>query len=388
MAKKVERTPLDKKNYTSTFTMRGSAVIKDASFTIDAHSDKSDWIYNRMSLGVYCGTESGTIYAQMMGGYGGKRDNVIYVHGKDENGRDDFSNFYTIDWEDRNDPNILEDLGDACFITVAVEKTTDGRPVYKKFLSDYDAIKYCQETITNDMEISVYGTITYQPYEDTVTMSKDIKKIVAVDKDEEKRHANITQTILLDRDSLGDKNDHGTYDIYGYVLEKMKFYRGHDLTTKESKSGQLVPLRYTYEFAPADESKADKMFKFLIPKKGVTQVTFAGKMIESGSVVQATVDDLDDDIKEYIELGLMTEEQALADCAGNSSKERRVVFESVKSKKTDNGQIPLVFKEKYTDEDLEMDFFEDASKEDLPEEFMEAPDDDDDEFNELFSNDD
>lgn len=381
MAKQVERTPLDKKNYTANFTLRGAVVFNDTAFTIDAHSEKSDWVYNRMSIGVNCGAESGTIYAQMMGGYGVKRDNIIYVHGKDENGKDDFSNSYTIDWEDRNDPNVTEDIGDLCFITVAVEKTTDGRLDYKKFLSEYDAIKYCQEALTSGTEVSVYGNISYQDYNDSTTMSKDIKKIIAVDADEEKRHANITQTILLDRDSLGDKNDHGTYDIYGYVLEKMKVYKGHNLATKESKGGQLVPLRYTFEFALADESKADKMFKFLIPKKKVTQVTFTGKLIEGGSIIKATIDDLDDDIKEYLELGLMTEEQALADCAGNNSRERRVVFESVKSKVTDSGQIPLVFKEKYDDSDLEL-FFDDEDE--IPEELVSDDSDDDDEFNELF----
>ena len=70
-----------------------------------------------------------------MGGYGAERDNVIYVHGKDENGKDDFSNKFTIDWEDRFDETILESVGDLCYLTVGIERDKGGKVYYKKFLA-------------------------------------------------------------------------------------------------------------------------------------------------------------------------------------------------------------------------------------------------------------
>lgn len=385
---KAEKTPLDKKDYISRFTLRGAAVVGDMTFSIDNHSETSDWVYNRMSLGVNCG-ESGVCYAQMMGGYGSLRDtNVIYVHGKTEDGKDDYKNIYTIDWDDRKDPNIISDLGDGCFYTVAVEKTTTGNLIYEKFLSQYDAIEYAQKVITNGMEIAISGDITYQEYNDKITMNKEIRRIIAVEPDESKRHANITQTILLDRDSLGDKTDKGTYEIYGYVLEWMKSYKGVSLA-KDGKKGDLVPLKYTFEFAPnnvTDDKVLKKMFTKIIPKKNVNQITFTGEFIEGGSVIKPTLDDIDEDIKELIELGLMTEESVLADCAGNAPRERRVVLRTIKSKPNKDGKnSPMIIDGKYTDEDLEMDInFIPLDDDDVPEEFMESPSDEDDEFSALF----
>ena len=142
MAKTKERKPLERKNWVASFTLIGEAKVGDYTFSIDQRSEKSDWIYNRMNLQVDCGSKYGKIDAQMMGGYGSERNNVIYVHGKDENGRDDFKNFYTIDWEDRFDDSILSDIGDLAFITVGLEKDTKDKTFYKKFLTPYDAIAY------------------------------------------------------------------------------------------------------------------------------------------------------------------------------------------------------------------------------------------------------
>ena len=152
-----EKKTLEKKNWSNTFTLIGEAKIsKDYTYKLDEKSEKSDWIYNSLNLGVYCGEKHGTVYAELMGGYGAERDNVIYVHGKDEDGRDDFENKFTIDWEDRFDESILETIGDLCFMTVGLEKyevksknsdKKEEKVYYKKFLSAYDMIQYINENL-------------------------------------------------------------------------------------------------------------------------------------------------------------------------------------------------------------------------------------------------
>ena len=134
MAKQKEKKPLDKKGWVQTFELIGKACIKDYTFKIDEHSKKSDWIYNSINLNVDCGDKYGKVGCELMGGYGAGRNNVIYVHGKDENGGDDFDNRYQIDFDDRFDEDILKDIGELCFIKIGIEKDTKGEVVINKFL--------------------------------------------------------------------------------------------------------------------------------------------------------------------------------------------------------------------------------------------------------------
>ena len=86
MAEK-EQKVLEKKNWASSFMLIGEAKVNNYTYRIDAKSESSDWVYNSLNLGVFCGETSGVVYAELMGGYGAERDNVVYVHGKDEEGR-------------------------------------------------------------------------------------------------------------------------------------------------------------------------------------------------------------------------------------------------------------------------------------------------------------
>ena len=161
MAKQKEKKPLDKKGWVQTFELIGKACIKDYTFKIDEHSKKSDWIYNSINLNVDCGDKYGKVGCELMGGYGAGRNNVIYVHGKDENGGDDFDNRYQIDFDDRFDEDILKDIGELCFIKIGIEKDTKGEVVINKFLHAYDAIKYLSEALQDGMEIKVRGQLKY-----------------------------------------------------------------------------------------------------------------------------------------------------------------------------------------------------------------------------------
>jgi hypothetical protein len=101
----------------------------------------------------------------------------------------------------------------------------------------------------------------------------------------------------------------------------------------------------------------DKLSKV---KKGVTQITFEGEFVETGATVQATLDDVPDDIKELIEIGVYTEEEALAKCSENGSRERRMLITKPYTKKVgdeDNKVTAIVYTpEKYNAEDLIFDF--------------------------------
>ena len=132
-----ENVKVELKKGIAQFNLVGKFKKNDFTFDLDKHSDKSDWVYNKLNLGVDCGGGN-IIHAEMMGGYGEERNNFLHVHGcKNVDGKitDDWSNTYKIDWDDRFNESLLEELGDGCFLKIGILKDKDGKTVVHKFLS-------------------------------------------------------------------------------------------------------------------------------------------------------------------------------------------------------------------------------------------------------------
>ena len=358
MAKR-EQKVLEKKNWSNTFMLIGEAKVNDYTYKLDEKSEKSDWVYNSLNLGVYCGETCGTVYAELMGGYGAERDNVVYVHGKDSEGKDDFDNKFTIDWDDRFDEKILESVGDLCFLTVGLEKDKGGKVYYKKFLTPYDMIAYINENLEDGMVINVKGNLKYSTYNDNVQVKKEINSVVLSKVDDSSKYAaRFTQTMLLTKDSVGKADkDTGVLPIYAKVLDYVKEYKGKEVRTN-------IPFDKTFEYEldlsnPEMAKKVvDKVFKV---QKGVTEVTFEGDLIEGGAVVTATEDDIPDDIKALIAIGVFTMEEALAKCTVSSGREKRMVIRKPLIKMVEDkegNKTPTIqkFDKKYEEEDLILDF--------------------------------
>lgn len=360
-----EKSGIKKTDWVSSFTLVGAAKVNDYTFTIDKQSERSSWVYNSMSLNVDCGEKHGSIRAEMMGGYSPDRENIIYAHGKDDDGNDDFSKQMTIAWEDRFDDTILDEVGKLSFIVVGLEKTTAGKTYYKNFLSEYDAIAYAQEHLEDGMVVNVKGRLQYSMYNDTVQVRKTIQSIVLSSADEpSKYYARFTQSVLLDKDSASLKDvdkDKGVMYVNARVLDYVKELNGTEI------KGQY-PFTEQFEF-PMDFTKPelckkvyDKLFKV---KKNIRQVTFDGIFVEGGATITATMDDVPDDVKELIDMGLYSEEEALAKCSASGSRERRMILQKPVIKLVGEDKTPVVqiFDDKYEEDELVIDT---GSDEDVP----------------------
>lgn len=352
-----EKNVITKSDWVSNFTLIGEAKVNDYTFKIDEHSNKSSWIYNSMNLGIDCGEKFGCVYAELMGGYSEDRENIIYVHGKDENGNDDFGQTFTVDFEDRLNDEVLESVGDLCFITVGLEKTDKGKTYYKNFLSAYDAIAYVQEHLEDGMVVNVRGRLQYSIYNDNVQVRKTIQSIVLSNVDDPSKYvARFTQSVLLDKDSASLKDvdkDKSVMYVNARVLDYLKELNGVEIR------GQY-PYNVTFEF-PMDLTKQEtckkiyeKLFKV---KKNVRQVTFEGEFVEGGAVVQTSWEDVPDDIKDLVEIGVYSKEEALQKCSANGSRERRMLLKKPHIKLVSEDKTPViqVFDDKYTEDELIID---------------------------------
>lgn len=353
-----EKKVITKSDWMSSFTLIGVPKINDYTYKINEKSEKSSWIYNSLNLGVDCGERHGTVYCELMGGYSEENPSVIYAHGKKDDGSDDFASQITIDWEDRFNEEILESVGDLSFITIGLEKTDKGKTFYKKFLSAYDAIDYIKEHLTENMVVNVRGNLKYSMYQDKVQVRKNINSIVLSSVDDASKYAaKFTQSILIDKSSASlkniDKNKSVMY-VDSKVLDYLKEYNGHEV------KGQFpYNKQFEFEMDLSNEAQCKKiMEKVFKVKKGVTQITFEGDLIEGGAVVTATLDDIPQDIKDLIELGIYTEEEALARCSSNGNREQRMVLRKPMVRLVGDEKTPVLqkFEERYTEEDLILDY--------------------------------
>lgn len=367
-----------KKDWVSNFNLIGKPVVNDYTFKINEKSEKSNWVYNALNLGVDCGEAHGTVYAEMMGGYSEDNENRIYAHGKKDDGSDDFDTQIIVPWEDRFNESVLEEIGDLSFITVGLEKTSADKTYYEKFLSAYDAIAYIKEHLTENMVVNVRGNLKYSVYNDIVQVRKNITSIALSKADDSSKYkATFTQSILIDKDSASLKNidkDKGVMFVDARVLDYVKEIGGVEV------KGQY-PYRKQFEFAMDFSNQVqckkimEKLFKV---KKGITQTTFEGEFIEGGAVVTATLDDLTDEIKDLIDMGVYTEEEALAKCSSNGSRERRMVLKKPMIKLVGEDKTPVVqkFEERFTEEDLILDCLSGNKSDDAPWNDEEESDDD------------
>lgn len=355
MAKTKERKALKKGK--AAFNLIGRVKVTDKTFNLDNSYD-SGWTDNSMYVGVDCGNGN-TVYAEMRSGFFPDKDNVIRAYSKDEKDDAGKSKSVEIAWEDRLDESLYDSISDSSFLTVGVEKDVKDKTVYKKFLTAYDAVEYLNEHLEDGMIVNVKGTIGYSEYEGNVSTKKEITSIVLSKIDDEADFkATFSQTILVDSKSIGKKNDDkGTMELVAYVID----YVGKpkiDGEKIEVKKNVTYPKTFEVAINENPEITAKMLQRFFKPKKGkITEITVTGNLVEGGSTVNITEDDIPDDIKELIEMGLYSEEEAEKKIAvGNGNRERRMII--VKPDITyvgtgDDRKPTVVFEDgKYDEDDL------------------------------------
>lgn len=352
------------------FNLVGKVKLSDFTFKLDVESGKegSDWIYNQMNLGVDCG-ENGVIYADMMGGYGTERKNVVYVHGKKKNDKDqevdDFKTNFEIDWDDRLDEDNFKEIGDKCFITVGLEKDEKNNTVYKKFIAQYDAIQYINDCLIDGVVVNVKGNLKYQIYNDAVQVKKEITSIALSKAEEKGFRATFTQSLLLDGSAIGKPDKETmTLPIDAMVLDFVKEYNEEKIiriVNGKKKEGCNLPLLKTF-FVKITEDK-DKLTKFLklfkAKSKKITQFTVEGYFTKGElNTTEVSENDIPDDIKELIDLGYIDKDEILNKIAfanGGGKRPEQMIIKAPHIKFTgEDTKIPSIEREDglYTEDDV------------------------------------
>lgn len=344
------------------FNLVGEARISDYTYKIDEVS-QSGWQYNSLNLGIDCGNGN-VVYANMMGGFSTVRDTVLYV-----NSKEDFMDRYEIDFDDRFIDSILEGIHQINFIRVGIEKDTSGKTFTKRFLSEYDAIAYIKEHLEEGMVINVKGDLKYSIYNENIQIKKEIKSIFLSKAEPENYKATFVQSILIGEDAVGklDK-EKGTFPVNAYVVDYTKMYGDKEVKTN-------IPFYREFELEINNEkpntTKAfiEKFFK--VKKDEINEVIVEGNIVEGQQLKEISPDDIPEDIKELIELGIYKEEEILGKMTVVGDRVRRYIITKpyVQMKgETEEDRKPVIFVEKgkFKPSDLVFDFmYEDDEGEDI-----------------------
>lgn len=315
--------------------------IGEWTFKIDTKSD-SGYLYSSAQLNINTGNNN-VVRVEAMGGcYPNSTGNTIRVRSKENNER------FEIEWEDRKNEAVLENVSDFDFITVALEKDTKGNLFYKKFLTWYDAVDYVKDNIQEGMVVKVKGNLNWSEYNDIIKARKNIQSIYLATATPEEYHATFTQTVLLESDAV-DKS-HAKEDKIVDINAKVVDY---DKLIKKQR-----PFDFTYKVKLEDgKEKAclAVVSKFLTvgDKKVLRELAVDGNIVEGAEVGSVSVDDISDELRELIECGIYTEEEILGKMAVKGDKVVNFYITKPHVQKDKEG-VTKVFMDdkKYTLEDL------------------------------------
>lgn len=356
MAKTKEPKALKKGK--ASFNLIGRVKRTDKSFNLNNTYD-SGWTDNSMYIGVDCGNGN-VVYSEMRSGFFPDNESTIRAYSKDDKDENGKSKSVEIAWEDRLDESILDTVADTSLITVGVEKDVHGKTVYKKFLQAYDAVEYLDEYLEDNVVVNVKGNLGYSEYDGNVSVKKDITSIVLSKvEDENDFKATFSQTILIEPKCIGKTlEEKGTIELDAYVVD----YVGKpkvDGKKVEVKKNVVFPKTFEIEVNENPEITAKMIKRFFDPKKKgqVNEITVAGKLVEGGTTVTITKDDIPDDIKELIEMGIYSEDEAVKKIAvGGGNRERRMIVvkpDIVYVEQGDDRKPSVAFEEgKYEEDDL------------------------------------
>ena len=358
MAKEKVELLTELKQGASQFTLVGKAVIKDGALKGVLQKEGKTWRHVNSSFGVDTG-DGNSVYARIWGGY--KTDKPTLKRWNSEN------EFIDIAWNDRLNESIVESVRDAELFRAGFEKDAEGKLITKKFISEIDFEEYLREHLADGMKVRVRGDVEYSEYNENVNRRYNIKSVYLVEpymKDGVEVIAEdtafIKQTYLFDEDALKkgwerelDKNGEIVVPVLvpSYVSNR-KVGDSYVDVKKTLPLSQAIVVRAKDKTDEAEIAMKKKIIeKFFKVKKGTVREAQLIININEG-YEESTGVELNDELRELIEMGVMTEDDIKKQVTIRGNRISELVFKQPAVRKTDDGIVILIDDAKYAPEAL------------------------------------
>lgn len=365
------------------FSLTGKLRLTDNTFTIDKQKEGSNYVYSSANLSLDCG--HGNVFCNLIGGHFTSGKNVLYAFGTEEvNGkkRTEFTKQIIVPYEDRFNEDILKDISQDSMTIIAVENDTNNKPISKSFLSKEDAVKYLQATLTDGMVLNVLGEIVFRVDNNGETLFNfNIKRIYLNTHENPILKANFVMSVITEKDgfdSAQEIDENGFVEMDCFVAEYMKEYKGNQ------KSVVPLPFRF-YIDTKANENWKKIISEFFRPsEKYLAETTIEGSVVSVGNTQTVDLEDVPDDIKKLVELGIISENELANVGANNNSLVQMLVFNRPRIAIQDGKMSVMCNKEKYSHNELDEINSKSETTNAKPEEKTEEPKIDEDLIKELF----
>lgn len=271
-----------------------------------------NWIQNVFNPKIEA-DEGKSMYMKFSSGYNKNEGKTIYARSTSETNLE-------IAFADRNNENIINLVDDKSFIRVGISKelvkdSATGKEykqwVYKKYLDTFDVVTFLQQVLPLDSEqkVRIQGVVKFTTYNGDVMRNYEIQSIYLLNNNEEEGKEmspklEFTQNVLLTKDCVNNDLDGetGIATINSLVMVKQK---------REFKT---IPVKFLMK---AHDEKQKATYKklidsfFNVPDGIVRRMTLEG-IFEVGYVSgEVKEDDLPQEAKELLEMGLYSMEEVM-----------------------------------------------------------------------------
>lgn len=316
---------------TDHFALCGEVKVNEKSYKTETYD--SGWRKDIFRFGVQTG-ENNVVYVQLEGGMHTKKDNIVYTKNNDKQQMQ-------VAWEDRLNPKIVEVVDKYSKIKVGIEKDINDKTYTKEFIAPYDAVQYIHENLKSDTRLLVKGEIQYSYYNEKIYKNLMVTEMYLSNNPD--GFARFTQSIVLENGSV-EKADGVVYldVLIPRYVNKIKD-NGTYIEIKETVGFQQrfeVPAKTEQEKKIA-KALVDKFFK--VKSGNLRKMTIEGNIISGTEKVEITLNDLDKESRELIEMGILNADDVLGKMAVKGGNIEKYVFTKPYFKKNTEGDSDIDF---------------------------------------------
>lgn len=343
----------------SNFTLVGKAKIREGAFSGVTQKEGSLWRQVNSSFGVDTG-EGNVVYGRIWGGF--MTDKQSFMTRKAEDGK-----FFDVKWSERLNEEVVESISKFELYKAGLEVDGDGKLIVKEFAHAIDFEEYLAENLKDDTDIRVRGDVNYNEYNGNINRQYNVKTVylnTPYEKDGEVKKTPATsqmrQTLLINDGSLSRKWERELEkDGETFVTVFVPQYVGSTkVDGKKVKIGrqvafpQVIKVKVNKDDEKAVESRKSVIKRYFAVKRGTIREVQSYLEINEG-YQEAQGVELNDEMRELIEMGMLTEEDVKKQMTIRGNRVSELVFSKPVIKPDDSGKPTLVLEdEKYAPEAL------------------------------------
>lgn len=331
------------KNY---FVAIGYVSVNELSFTIDKENNRGNYCFNKANLKLNFNSDS--LYFESFGGYNQDpttkqyNQTKIYVNNKNNN------DMFVIDFEDRDNEQILEMVSSNNFKKIGIFKGENNKLDIKTFIHDYDMIKYLSENLEDGKLVKITGNINYQENNGKVYTKYIIKNLFVIDelRKNDELGCFFNQEIIINSDSVNLSNlNNGEVAVEATIVDYCN-------KLKENKPFHKTFYIKLNKENPKEVNAMSLFIKnYLKPEKEIIRSIYLKCKVTSALVEEKlSKNDLTEDLKALIDAGFMSLEDVLQSTSTKTTNESKMyILEPVITKNSQGKLAVDIDDKKYKD---------------------------------------